>query len=106
MMRAAVLLFSCLALTSGLDINWWVTGEATVACVPVGETINFIWEEGHNAVELEPMAGPWSITLTEEGMYHYACGVVGHCELGQQKAMINVRNISSRWMGSWVHIRL
>merc|ERR1711972_603547 len=37
----------------GLEINWIVTGEETVACVPPGETINFNWEgPWHNVVEM------------------------------------------------------
>merc|ERR1711972_262119 len=92
----------------GLEINWIVTGEETVACVPPGETINFNWEgPWHNVVEMgddipsyadcildadetEAVEGPWSITLPDEGLFLFVCGVKTHCSAGNQKAEITV----------------
>ena len=100
---------STLALPAGLDIAWTVTGSPVVACVAPGETINFMWEgRRHNVVDLgtdmqayedcvigedqmEAVEGPWSVTLAKEGMYHYVCGVPGHCSGGSQKAAITVQ---------------
>ena len=92
----------------GLEIDWVVTGEETTACVAPRETVNFKWEGPyHNVVELgddegayidcilsedqtEAVEGPWSTTLTEEGVYFFLCGVKTHCSAGNQKAEIVV----------------
>ena len=34
--------------------------------------------------------GPWSVTLEEEGVYLYTCGVKTHCSRYNQKARITV----------------
>ena len=95
-------------LLAGLDIEWTITGEPVLACVAPGETVNFNWDGPyHNVVDLgadiqayedcafgedqtEAVEGPWSTTLSEEGTYHYVCGVLGHCAEGMQKALIIV----------------
>ena len=41
--------------------------------------------------QMEAVEGPWSTTVAEAGMYHYVCGVLGHCAEGMQKAMITVQ---------------
>ena len=96
------------SLLPGLDIDWIVSGEATSACVAPGETVNFNWEgPWHNVVELgddeisyaecvltedqtEAVEGPWSTTLSDEGIYFFVCGVKTHCSAGNQKAEIVV----------------
>ena len=45
----------------------------------------FLSEDQTEAVE-----GPWSTTLTEEGVYFFLCGVKTHCSAGNQKAEIVV----------------
>merc|ERR1719309_403557 len=104
-MRAALIFSVSLALATGLDIDWKVTGEAIVTCVPIGETITFHWDDGENVVELfenmadwtncvvpegatEPEKGPWSVTMDEPVMWHFISGVEDHCSQGNLKAMI------------------
>jgi plastocyanin len=110
-MLRTLLLAACLALGSTLDIEWTVTGEETIACVKPGETVNFNWSgPWHTVLDLgadmdawesctfpggpveEGEEGPWSVTLAEEGMFHYVCTVLTHCSEGRQKAMITVSN--------------
>ena len=40
--------------------------------------------------QTEAVEGPWSTTLTEEGVYFFLCGVKTHCSAGNQKAEIVV----------------
>merc|ERR1712210_136636 len=114
-MKTALIASALLAMAAGLDIDWIVSGEATSACVAPGETVNFNWEgpwynetsNGHNVVELgddeisyaecvltedqtEAVEGPWSTTLSDEGIYFFVCGVKTHCSAGNQKAEIVV----------------
>merc|ERR1712037_1042856 len=107
-MKTAFFAFALLAMAAGLEIEWVVTGETTSACIPPGETVNFNWEGPyHNVVELgddegayidcflsedqtEAVEGPWSTTLTVEGVYFFLCGVKTHCSAGNQKAEIVV----------------
>jgi plastocyanin len=108
-MLRTLLLTAGLGLASGLDIEWTVTGEETIACVKPGETVNFNWSgPWHTVLELgadmdaydsctfdgewHGVAGPWSVTLPEEGIFLYVCTVLTHCEKGKQKAMITVSN--------------
>ena len=79
-----------------LDINF---------CVP-GETLTFEWEGGHNVERVseegyedcsgfksdEPTAGPFEFKTSTAGTYYFVCGVGGHCQFGNQKAIVTVNN--------------
>merc|ERR1712001_617752 len=107
-MKTAFFASALLAMAAGLEIDWIVSGEATSACVAPGEIVNFNWEgPWHNVVDLgddeisyaeciltedqtEAGEGPWSTTLSDEGIYFFVCGVKTHCSAGNQKAEIVV----------------
>merc|ERR1711936_617094 len=44
--------------------------------------------------QTEAVEGPWSTTLTEEGIYFFVCGVKTHCSADNQKAeMVEVTGV-------------
>ena len=69
-----------------------------------GETLTFDWNGGHNVERVsqegyencsgfksdEAVKGPFEFKTSTAGEYYFVCGVGGHCEFGNQKAIVTV----------------
>ena len=78
--------------------------ELSVMTSTAGETLTFQWEDGHNVERVsqegydtcsgfkssEPVAGPFDFKTSTPGTYYFVCGVGGHREFGNQKAIVTV----------------
>merc|ERR1712018_498264 len=87
-------------------IEWTITGEAFDACIKPGEKLTFQWDQGHNVERVseegyeacsgfksdEPTEGNFEFKTSTAGTYYFVCGVGGHCQFGNQKAIVTVNN--------------
>eukprot|EP00091_Calanus_sinicus_P000892 TRINITY_DN1084_c0_g1_i5.p2 TRINITY_DN1084_c0_g1~~TRINITY_DN1084_c0_g1_i5.p2 ORF type:complete len:115 (-),score=38.66 TRINITY_DN1084_c0_g1_i5:119-463(-) len=105
---ALILTVACVhvALSETVDIDWTLGMTENAVCVPPGSIINFVWEHGHNVVEVATQedfdactgftdhaayTGPLAWPVPEaEGTYYIVCGVGSHCDVGNRKLAVTV----------------
>jgi plastocyanin len=86
--------------------GWMFYVQENVEHVSAGTIINFVWDHGHNVLEVASQAdcdactgfsdhaeydGSLAWTVPEErGTYYMVCGVGSHCSHGNQKLAVTV----------------